>query len=448
MAQIGYFIAGQNAVGIVLNDAGTIAYMAEYGDGIGVFDVANPRAPRRLFNIGVGDGPFYRITRSGDLIAATAGLTSPTVRVYRISASPLTTVALTQVAVLPGATDVWLNGTMLYASGGDRVTIYDVTVLPTLNGGLPPVLATMISGIAVRNGIAGNGTVALVGGASVRVRLLDVSNPYLPRFLSEIAATSVDGKLLGNYAYLATGSTGLKVANIANTSSPSLSNYILDSNGTPFPAHGAVLHRTPDGKNWLLVASNVRGLKILDLSKPDAPSIAATFDTPGSAKDVDVSSDGRYAYVTDFGSGLQIFDITTITSPRLVSTFARPNDGPAEYVTAMTIFDGINTKQLALVAWGSGSPHTKIIDVTDPGVPRQIITLPVFTRMDVFGNYALAPISSFGLQFYDLVNPAAPIQGQRVNTPGPVRSVYVIGDKAYVADDAAVVDVVDIVGNN
>ncbi|MEK7610513.1 MAG: hypothetical protein AAB468_02075, partial [Patescibacteria group bacterium] len=242
-------------------------------------------------------------------------------------------------------------------------------------------------------------------------------------------------------------STGLKVANIANTSSPSLSNFILDTNGTPFPALGVALHRITDGKNWLLVASGDLGLKIIDLSNLGAPVVRATLDTPGSAKDVDVSSDGRYAYVADFGGGLHIFDITAITSPTLVGTFARPNDGPATAVAAMTTLTS-PPKKLALTAWGFSSPHIKVIDVTIPTQPIQLSTLPVLAEVDTFGNYAVVPASSFGLLFYDLANPAVPAERYRVATPGSAQSVHVVGDKAYVGDFAAAVDVVDILSDN
>jgi hypothetical protein len=56
-----------------------------------------------------------------------------------------------------------------------------------------------------------------------------------------------------------------------------------------------------------------------------------TYDTSGSAWGVYVS--GKYAYVADYDSGLQIIDISTPSSPSLVGTYNTSNYAYGVYVS-------------------------------------------------------------------------------------------------------------------
>ena len=79
---------------------------------------------------------------------------------------------------------------------------------------------------------------------------------------------------------------------------------------------------------YAYLADGAAGLKVYDISKPASPTLVATCDTPGTAKDVSVV--GRYAYVADGASGLQVVDVADPTRPRIVG--ALPTPSAAEHV--------------------------------------------------------------------------------------------------------------------
>ena len=51
---------------------------------------------------------------------------------------------------------------------------------------------------------------------------------------------------------------------------------------------------------------------------PFVPTIVGTCNTPGSARGITVSGD--HVFVADYGSGLQVIDISDPTNPTLVGT--------------------------------------------------------------------------------------------------------------------------------
>ena len=58
--------------------------------------------------------------------------------------------------------------------------------------------------------------------------------------------------------------------------------------------------------NTLYVASGENGVKVLDISDIRNPEQIALIDTPGRARSIDVSADGKYIYVADDRDDLQI----------------------------------------------------------------------------------------------------------------------------------------------
>ena len=70
----------------------------------------------------------------------------------------------------------------------------------------------------------------------------------------------------------------------------------LDTSGI---AYGVTL--SPDG-NTAYVADGTSGLRIIDVSNPSTPTLIETLDTSGSAYGVTLSPDGNTAYVADYMS--------------------------------------------------------------------------------------------------------------------------------------------------
>jgi hypothetical protein len=125
-------------------------------------------------------------------------------------------------------------------------------------------------------------------------------------------ATAV--QVVGDYAYVADGLSGLQIINITNPSSPTLTG----SYDTPDFALGVQVVG-----NYAYVADSFSGLQILNITNPSSPTLIGSFDTPGLAIGVQVV--GNYAYVADGSSGLQIINITNPSSPTLTGSYDTPD---------------------------------------------------------------------------------------------------------------------------
>ena len=67
--------------------------------------------------------------------------------------------------------------------------------------------------------------------------------------------------------------------------------------------------------NTVYVADANNVLVALDITTPASPSLVGVYDTEGEARGVSISSDGNTAYVADFNNGLVIIDITNPAKP-------------------------------------------------------------------------------------------------------------------------------------
>ena len=88
-----------------------------------------------------------------------------------------------------------------------------------------------------------------------------------------------DVEVVGNYAYLADGDSGLQIIDISNPTNPTLKgNY-----DTPDYAYGVQVVG-----NYAYVADGDSGLQIIDISNPTNPTLKGNYDTSGFAQDVQV----------------------------------------------------------------------------------------------------------------------------------------------------------------
>lgn len=130
-----------------------------------------------------------------------------------------------------------------------------------------------------------------------------------------------------------------------------------------FGAGGDVLDITlsSDG-NRAYLASNQKGLTIVNIEDPNNPAVVNTFDTNiDSARSVSLSADGSKAYIADFGKGLKIIDVSNESNPQLLGEIAN------------TLFFDVKVRELndnRVIAYIlDRTQWLKIIDITDPVNP-------------------------------------------------------------------------------
>lgn len=117
---------------------------------------------------------------------------------------------------------------------------------------------------------------------------------------------ALDVAVQGDFAYVATGLSGLQILDISDPENPVA---VGSCDNIPGSANGVFvlgdLAFVADGTTGPIVSSSLR---VLDISDPENPVEVGSCDTPGRANDIMIS--GGYAYVSDQYIGLIVFDLS------------------------------------------------------------------------------------------------------------------------------------------
>ncbi len=193
------------------------------------------------------------------------------------------------------------------------------------------------------------------------------------------------------------------------------------------------------------VTRQLDGIAVFGVSDPYTPEFltsnsynpyvppAVSFDTPGSARDVVVTS--SKAYVADGFAGLSIYDIAFPPNAYLKSTTLLPGGA----------FGIAVSEPLVYVAGGIAG--VQILDATDPVNPILLgsVDSPDFAqRIKLAGSVACVADRASGLQLVNIANPAAPMILGAYNTPGSAVDLSIFGNLVYVADSGSGLSVVDM----
>ncbi|MCC6357922.1 MAG: hypothetical protein IT450_04205 [Phycisphaerales bacterium] len=377
--------------------------------GLRVLDVSNPLAPVLVTTLAAGSGWQVSLRDHRLYIASSNG-----VRIFDVSnpAQPVQTgAALTGVPI----GGVAIDGETLCATAGwngDGSLSSSLWVMSLANPTAPEYVAFH----EMQGWETGPLTIAdrvlYVQGSQTGVRLVDISNPALPRPLTvfnELDAGVTGVSVTTTAAYISTAYAGLLVADISNLPG--------------YPIRGEL----PEITDWLdspvLLEDRAYGLeagsrlKIWDTSDLGNAALLSETATPG-AWALNVS--GGRAYV--FGDGFKIFDVSDAAAPTLLGTLPELNGfsidvDAARGLACVTTFD---------------HGQLVVIDVSDPAQPRILSTTIVQDLSDVrfSGQYAVC-VSGYGLYIFDLGDPAELVM---VSAVGDARGRYVEveGDRAYV----------------
>ena len=231
-------------------------------------------------------------------------------------------------------------------------------------------------------------------------------------------------QVVGNYAYVADGGTGVQIIDISNPTNPTRKG----SYDTPNLAIDVQVVG-----DYAYVADYWSGLQIIDISNPTNPTRKGNYDTPDLTYVVQVV--GNYAYVADFDSGLQIIDISNPTNPTRKGNY--DTSGYASRVQVVGNYAYVADDYSGL----------QIIDISNPTNPTRkgsYDTSDLALGVQVVGNYAYVANGSSGLQIIDISNPTNPTLKGNYDTSGYAWGVQVVGSYAYVADDEDGLKIIDV----
>ena len=172
--------------------------------------------------------------------------------------------------------------------------------------------------------------------------------------------------------------------------------------------------------NYAYIALSSSGMRILDITNPDAPLPVNTVNTPGYS--VGIHLDDNFVYVADWQSGgLQIIDITDHGTAYIIGATDTPGD-------ALSVATSGNYAYVA-----DGPQGLRIIDISDKTAPFEVGSIGGTTNhVQIYGNYAY--ITGSGLRIFDISQPAFPTLVNTVTGLTSPAALNVTGSRLYVAD--------------
>jgi len=198
---------------------------------------------------------------------------------------------------------------------------------------------------------------------------------------------AVDIQLVGNYAYVATGSTGLKIADISD---PSIPVDISPDN----EIGGSVWNVVIQG-NYAYVPYLSNGLMVVDITNRVNPVEIARLEDIGRIREIAVYGSFLYAAIEN---DLSIIDISVPENPQLISSLSIPK----------RIEDIAINGDYAYVA--TGDSGLRVIDVSSPVNPEEIgIYIPdELTKIAVKDNYLYTASKYEGHRVFDVLDASDP----------------------------------------
>jgi len=272
-----------------------------------------------------------------------------------------------------------------------------------------------------------------VGGLIV----LDISNPATPQLVGSSAFpnTQQNGfdslKVSKSFAFVGYYG-GTLVMDVTNPAQPVFkARYGISSTEVPpdyslSPGHVFLAH---GGR-----------MMVADVTNPTNLFIVGTYDTGGWTRSVAV--DGHVACVANGDREVRLYDVSNPSVPALLATFQ--TEGYAVDVAAAA---GrayiISTDDLSKPYWEllSATARVEVIDLSSPSNPTRLgiyREIPGYSHgVAVAGDTAYIADDKAGLQVVNVADLRNPVRVGTYDTPGDALGVAIAGDIAFVADGPA-----------
>jgi len=261
------------------------AYVADWDSGLCVISLSNIARPVRVGYCGmpcgsvfidrqerrayVGDGRALQIMSLSDPAHPTEVGRCTTAWVYAVA----------------------VEGQYLYGSDGMWFSVFSVE---------DPANPVEVGGCRVAEGgydIAISGGYAYVADNYYGLFVVSILDPYNPVVVGELPGHCFGVAVDGDYAYVTDRDSGFRVVSIADASRP------VQVGRTPLPDHWSGAVDVRDG--YAYIANGDAGLRVISVANPKNPIEIGYYGTQDYS--LDVATCGDYVYVTDYESGLHIY---------------------------------------------------------------------------------------------------------------------------------------------
>lgn len=475
--QVSSFFAGYSGHVYVSGNRAYISGAITTSQGLEILDISDPLDPVSLGNLAGHGG---KLALQGDYVYQ-AGCTEGLL-IVDVS-DPTNPVQVCQHQGDFLVNDVAVAGNYAYLAAGNVGGLQILNVADPQN----PYWVGSCDTPGWANGIAIVGNTVYMADGYFGVQIIDVANPQNPVLLGNFHTywSALRIVVLDNVAYVSEGYAGVQLIDVTDPVNPAL----ISSYDTP----GNVgIIEVRDGIAYLTDAE--RGVQILDVSSPANPALISQIHPESLMYDFAIS--GNLACVSANSYDLEFYDLTDMQNPvwlghvNLGPLFEAEKvviSGDLAYVAGWREYDfdvfksclwlvdiadpanpvllgdfespwGIWANKSIFVvgntAYFDHSSGLHIIDASDPQNPILSAYYGLgFQNHDVWVSNNVAYISYWassdyaqgsGLWLIDVSNPQAPFLLGECTTPGLAAGVTVLGNVAYIADNFAGVQIVDV----
>jgi hypothetical protein len=215
-------------------------------------------------------------------------------------------------------------GSLLYVAAD----LFGLGILDVSNPASPTLRGSFTTPGQAKN-VAVSGTTALVTDHVSGLDVIDVSNPTKPVSVGSafLEGFATDVVASGPLAYAADRPTGFYILDLSKPRPLEPVSALQSATPANTPAQVEVLHTSAQGPTLaVLVAGGL--LQLFDVSNAAAPVKMPPYRTPSGAQRVALKD--QLAYVADGREGLQVVDLSTPSTLRIVGSYKTA--GPARDV--------------------------------------------------------------------------------------------------------------------
>lgn len=233
----------------------------------------------------------------------------------------------------------------------------------------------------------------------------------------------------GSYAYVADGDFGLRILDISTPEAPvSVGSLIF-----PSAANDVAVHKVDSNESYAYVTTDSHGLYIVDISIPSSPVERSSVSNSDMDCNMAVAVHHPFVYVADDSSGMRIIDVSDPDIP--VEKGFRDEFMPYDIAVDYPYVYSMEYWALA------------VIDVMDPDFPTvegyNDGDLSFAEGLTVSGDYAYVADPS-DLQIFDISSHTIPVWEGSVSTSGFAEAMAVDYPLVYMADGAAGLQIINV----
>ncbi len=256
---------------------------------------------------------------------------------------------------------VFIRDSTAYFGLGSTLKIYDIR-----NPAAPVQIASNPLGYSIY-GLCVEGNYAYIAAGSNGLRVVDLTTPASPKQMGSYVPqyhSAVGVAVAGNYAFPIFGYEGMHVVDVTNKSS-------IQYKKTHFT--GGSVQEIALERNYAFLASGTNGVRMVYVGSPLSPSAAGYFDT-GDVAMMTALDSARYVYVADGADGLRIIDTAKPQQTREVGFLQI--EGIARSVAAKGDYAYVGSEDgiIRMIDVKNRTRPRPIGAFTTGGIPHRIIT--------------------------------------------------------------------------